>query len=62
VPVPVALEPTRRDWPRLLGASADQVKDGRVYDHDLRGLAGALTPVLEAYRRRGRMTGAPELG
>jgi hypothetical protein len=55
------LEPTRRDWPTLLGQLAGQLSDGRVYDRDLPGLARALEPVLQAYRRRARMTGAPQL-
>jgi hypothetical protein len=59
VQVRVPLEPTRRDWPMLLGELAGQVNDGRVYDRDLPGLARALEPVLQAYRRRAHMTGAP---
>jgi hypothetical protein len=43
----------------LLGELAGQVNDGRVYDRDLPGLARALEPVLQAYRRRAHMTGAP---
>ncbi|WP_233491158.1 hypothetical protein [Blastococcus sp. TBT05-19] len=52
------LEPTRRDWPQLLGQLAGQLDDGRVYDRDLPALARALQPVLEAYRRRAHLTGA----
>ena len=59
VQVRVPLEPTRRDWPTLLGELTAQLNDGRVYDRDLPGLAGALEPVLQAYRRRAHMTGAP---
>ena len=59
VHVRVPLEPTRRDWPRLLSELADQLDDGRIYDRDLPGLARALEPVLQAYRVRARMTGAP---
>ncbi|WP_232806748.1 hypothetical protein [Geodermatophilus chilensis] len=55
------LEPTRRDWAKLLGELAGQLNDGRVYDRDLPGLARALEPVLRAYRRRAHMTGAPYL-
>jgi hypothetical protein len=58
----VALHPTRRDWPRLLAELADQLKDGRVYDRDLPAVARALEPVLQAYWRRARMTGDPDLG
>jgi hypothetical protein len=55
----VPLEPTRRDWPTLLGELASQLNDGRVYDRDLPGLARALEPVLQAHRRRAHMTGTP---
>jgi len=55
------MDPTRRDWPRLLGELADQLDDGRVYDRDLPGLARELEPVVDAYHRRARMTGAPDL-
>jgi hypothetical protein len=61
VEVQVPLEPTRRDWPRLLGDLAGQLNDGRVYDRDLPALARALQPVLETHRRRARLTGAPHL-
>ena len=61
VEVQVPLVPTRRDWPRLLGELAGQLNDGRVYDRDLPALARALEPVLEAYRRRAHLTGAPDL-
>ena len=61
VPVHVALAPTRRDWPGLLAEFVHQLDDGRVYDRDLPGLARALEPVLQAYRRRPHMTGAPNL-
>src|SRR3954451_13248402 len=61
VEVQVPLVPTRRDWPRLLGELAAQLNDGRVYDRDLPALARALDPVLEAYRRRAHLTGAPNL-
>jgi hypothetical protein len=59
VRVDVPLEPTRRDWPKLLGELAGQLNDGRVYDRDLPCVARALEPVLVAYRRRAHMTGAP---
>ncbi len=58
VQVEVPLVPSRRDWPRLLGELAGQLNDGRVYDRDLPGVARALQPVLEAYRRRAHLTGA----
>jgi hypothetical protein len=61
VEVLLPLPPTRRDWPRILGALADQLNDGRVYDRDLPGLARQLEPLLEAYRRRAHATGAPQL-
>ena len=44
------LEPTRRDWSRLLSELAGQLDDGRVYDRDLPGLGRALEPVLRSYR------------
>jgi hypothetical protein len=61
VQVRVPLEPTRRDWPLLLSELAGQLNDGRVYDRDLPGLARALAPVLQTYRRRAHMTGAPDV-
>ncbi len=61
VQVQVPLVPTRRDWTRLLGDLAGQLNDGRVYDRDLPALARALEPVLEAYRRRAHLNGAPHL-
>src|SRR5687768_5282369 len=61
VEVQVPLAPTRRDWTRLLSELASQLNDGRVYDRDLPALARALEPVLEGYRRRAHLTGAPHL-
>jgi hypothetical protein len=61
VEVQVPLVPTRRDWPSLLGALVGQLDDGRVYDRDLPALARALKPVLESYRRRAHLAGAPHL-
>ena len=61
VEVQVPLVPTRRDWPGLFGELAGQLNDGRVYDRDLPALARALEPVLQAYRRRAQMTGAPDV-
>jgi hypothetical protein len=61
VEVRVPLEPTRRDWLRLLGELAGQLNDGRVYDRDLPALGRALNPVLRSYRRRARLSGAPDL-
>jgi hypothetical protein len=61
VEIRVPLEPTRRDWPRLLGELAGQLDDGRVYDRDLPALGVALDPVLRSYRRRARWSGAPDL-
>jgi hypothetical protein len=61
VEIRVPLEPTRRDWPRLLGELAGQLDDGRVYDRDLPTLGRALDPVLRSYRRRARWSGAPDL-
>lgn len=61
MPVQTALQPTRRDWPRPLSELGDQLDDGRVYDRDLPGLARVLEPVLHAYWRRARRTGAPDL-
>ena len=59
--VRIPLAPTRRDWPRLLKELADQLNDGRVYDRDLSGLAQQLEMVLQACRRRTRLTGAPDV-
>ncbi len=61
VEIQVPLVPTRRDWPRLPGDLAGQLNDGRVYDRDLPALGRALQPVLENYRRRAHLTGAPDL-
>ena len=61
VEIRVPLEPTRRDWARLLGNLAGQLDDGRVYDRDLPALGRALDPVLRSYRRRARWSGAPDL-
>jgi hypothetical protein len=61
VEVQVPLVPTRRDWPRLLVELAAQLNDRRVYDRDVPALARSLEPVLEAYRRRAHLTGAPRL-
>jgi hypothetical protein len=61
VEIRVPLEPTRRDWPRLLGDLAGQLDDGHVYDRDLPALGRALEPVLQSYRRRARWSGASEL-
>ena len=61
VQVRVPLAPTRRDWPQLLQELAGQLSDGRVYDRDLSGLARQLEKVLQAYRRRARLTGAPNV-
>ena len=58
VEVQVPLVPTRRDWARLLGELVGQLDDGRVYDRDLPALARAIQPVLQAYRRRARLTDA----
>jgi hypothetical protein len=61
VEVVVPLRPTRRDWQRLLGELVQHLDDGRLYDRDLPGLARALGPVLQAYRQRAHMTGAPDV-
>ena len=61
VEVQVPLVPTRRDWPTLLSELAGQLNDGRVYDRDLPGLERALQYVLEPYRRRAHLTGAPDV-
>jgi hypothetical protein len=61
VEIRVPLEPTRRDWPTLLGELAGQLDDGRVYDRDLPALGRALDPLLRSYRRRARWSGAPDL-
>jgi hypothetical protein len=61
VEVQVALMPTRRDWQGLLGLLVQHLEDGRLYDRDLPGLARALEPVLQAYRRRAHLTGAPDV-
>ena len=61
IEIRVPLEPTRRDWPTLLGELTRQLDDGRIYDRDLPGLSRALQPVLEAYRWRACRTGAPDV-
>src|SRR5215217_1213616 len=61
VEVQVPLAPTRRDWQRLLGELVEHLEDRRLYDRDLPGLARALEPVLQAYRRRAHVTGAPDV-
>jgi hypothetical protein len=61
VRIDVPLSPTRRDWPHVLGELAGQLVDGRVYDRDLPGRGRQLEVVLRAYRRRARLTGAPEV-
>src|SRR3954467_10076506 len=62
VPVMVPLQPTRRDWPRLVGELADQLNEGRVYDRDLPALARALEPDLGAYWRRAPRGWSPSPG
>ncbi|CCH87974.1 conserved protein of unknown function [Modestobacter italicus] len=52
VKVPVPIQPTRKDWPRLLHELACQIDDGRIYDRDLNDLAVAIDAVVDAYRRR----------
>ncbi len=52
IEVPVALVPTRRDWPRVLGELAAQLEDGRLYDRDLAPLATAMATSVAALRRR----------
>jgi hypothetical protein len=47
----VALQPTRRDWPRLLGELGDQLNEGRVYDR-ASPPSRALEPDLGAHWRR----------
>jgi hypothetical protein len=61
VKIGVPLEPTRREWAKLLGELAGQLNDSRVYDRDLPGLSRALEPVLRSYRWRARLTGGPDL-
>ncbi len=48
----MALVPTRRDWPRVLGELAAQLEDGRLYDRDLAPLATAMATSVAALRRR----------
>jgi hypothetical protein len=57
--VQAPLLPTRRDSPRLFAELVGQLNDGRIYGRDLPGLARVLEPVLQAYRQRAHMTGAP---
>src|SRR5687767_2073184 len=52
VEVATPLTPTCRDWAGLFVELTHQLDDGRVYDRDLPGLARALEPALQAYRRR----------
>jgi hypothetical protein len=61
VEVDVPLAPTRRDWQGLLGMLVQHLEDGRLYDRDLSGLAQALEPVLQAYRRRAHRSGARDV-
>ncbi len=48
IEVAVALAPTRRDWPRVLG----ELAYSRLYDRDLAALATAMATALAALRRR----------
>jgi hypothetical protein len=52
IEVLVALVPTRRSWPRVLGELTAQLEDGRLYGRDLAPLATAMTTSLAALRRR----------
>jgi hypothetical protein len=52
IETPVPVQPTRQDWPRLLGELAIQLDDGRIYDRDLKDLSVALAAVLDAVTRR----------
>lgn len=53
----VPVQPTRRDWARLMRELVLQLDDGRVYDRDLGALSVALGSLLEAFRRRQDSTG-----
>jgi hypothetical protein len=61
VEVRAAVPLTRREWPRVLRELTNQLDDGRVYDRDLTTLSAELRSLLEAYRRRQHVSGAPEL-
>lgn len=61
VEVPTAVPLTRRDWPHVLRELTTQLDDGRVYDRDLVRLSTELRVLLEAYRRRHHISGAPDL-
>lgn len=52
---------TRRDWPGVLRELTTQLDDGRLYHRDLAALAREFTSLLEAYQRRQRLRGAPDL-
>jgi hypothetical protein len=52
VPVRVAVQPRRKEWPRLLEELARQIDDGRIYDRDLLDLSEELDTVLQSFRRR----------
>ncbi len=61
VEIRVPFEPTRRDWPRLLGELSRQLDDGRIYDRDLPALGRALQPLLRSYQWRARRTDAADV-
>jgi hypothetical protein len=61
VKVPMPIEPTRRDWPRLLHELARQLDDGRIYERDLDHLAVAIDVVVGAYGRRPWVRAFPRL-
>lgn len=50
--VEVETHPTGAVWPAALTELARQIEAGRVYDRDLRDLAGSLDLVLSALHRR----------
>jgi hypothetical protein len=62
VEVATAVPLTRRDWPWVLRDLTTHLDDGRVYDRDLAALSAELRSLLEAYRRRQHVSGAPDLG
>jgi hypothetical protein len=61
VEVPTEISPSRQAWPRILRELTRQLNDGRVYDRDLSALSVELGSLLEAYRHRQRLRGAPDL-
>jgi len=52
VETPVAIPPTRSDWPRLLGELVTQLDTGRIYNRDLDEMSAALIAISASMTRR----------